>query len=81
MTGWALESPRRPSGLANEFAVGLKHHFDRFLQVGPGLFQRGPLGITIISVMIFAVQMVLSVYWLKRFQFGPAEWLWRSVAY
>jgi uncharacterized protein len=24
---------------------------------------------------------VLSVWWLKHYQFGPAEWLWRSLTY
>jgi uncharacterized protein len=29
----------------------------------------------------FGVQVPLSRWWLKRFRFGPAEWLWRSVTY
>jgi len=32
-------------------------------------------------VILFLVQMVFSVWWLDRFRFGPAEWLWRSLAY
>ena len=28
-----------------------------------------------------AVQLLLSPWWLKHFRFGPAEWLWRSLAY
>ncbi|TQQ83562.1 DUF418 domain-containing protein [Halonotius terrestris] len=32
-------------------------------------------------VAIWAVQIVLSVLWLRYFRFGPAEWLWRSVTY
>lgn len=27
------------------------------------------------------VQLPLSIFWLRRFQFGPAEWLWRLLAY
>ncbi|MFP2907936.1 DUF418 domain-containing protein [Pyxidicoccus sp. 3LFB2] len=34
-----------------------------------------------ISLGIFAVQIVLSHWWLSRFRFGPAEWLWRSLTY
>jgi uncharacterized protein len=30
---------------------------------------------------IWAVQMIVSPVWLKHFQFGPAEWLWRSLTY
>ncbi len=34
-----------------------------------------------LSLIIFAVQIPLSVWWLGRFQFGPAEWLLRSFTY
>lgn len=30
---------------------------------------------------IFAGQIGLSGWWLKRFRMGPAEWLWRAVTY
>ena len=29
----------------------------------------------------FAVQMLLSVLWLRFFPQGPAEWLWRRLTY
>ena len=28
-----------------------------------------------------AAQVALSVFWIGRFRFGPAEWLWRSLTY
>jgi uncharacterized protein len=34
-----------------------------------------------LSIVIFAVQIPLSAWWLRRFQFGPAEWLLRSWTY
>ncbi len=34
-----------------------------------------------LAVVVFAIQMVFSVLWLKAFRFGPAEWLWRSATY
>jgi uncharacterized protein len=34
-----------------------------------------------ITVTLFAVQMVLSTWWLRRFRFGPVEWLWRTLTY
>jgi uncharacterized protein len=34
-----------------------------------------------LSLIIFAVQIPLSVWWLGRFQFGLAEWLLRSFTY
>jgi hypothetical protein len=27
---------------------------------------------------VWMVQMLVSVWWLGRFRFGPLEWLWRS---
>ena len=27
------------------------------------------------------MQVVFSHWWLARFRFGPAEWLWRSLTY
>jgi uncharacterized protein len=29
----------------------------------------------------FAIQVPLSAWWLRRYRFGPTEWLWRSVTY
>lgn len=29
----------------------------------------------------FAVQVPLSKWWLTRFRYGPAEWVWRSMTY
>lgn len=39
------------------------------------------LGMLAINVVLFSVQVVFSVWWLRRYRFGPAEWLWRSLAY
>ena len=30
---------------------------------------------------VWAVQLIVSPLWLKRFRFGPVEWLWRSLTY
>lgn len=30
---------------------------------------------------IWAFQIIFSVLWLRRFRFGPLEWLWRSLTY
>ena len=40
------------------------------------------LGVPILVVFgIWAFQIPLSAFWLKRFRFGPFEWLWRTLAY
>jgi uncharacterized protein len=33
------------------------------------------------AVVFFTAQACLSRWWLARFRFGPAEWLWRSLTY
>jgi len=30
---------------------------------------------------IYAAQLVIAPLWLRHFQFGPLEWLWRSLTY
>lgn len=31
--------------------------------------------------IVWVVQVVLSVLWLRAFRFGPVEWVWRSLTY
>ena len=33
------------------------------------------------AVACFAAQCAFITVWLEHFQFGPAEWLWRSITY
>ncbi len=35
----------------------------------------------ILTVIIFTLQIFFSRWWLKKYQYGPAEWLWRSLTY
>lgn len=34
-----------------------------------------------LAISVFALQIVGSIWWLRRFRFGPFEWLWRSLTY
>ena len=34
-----------------------------------------------IVLAIWALQLIVSPLWLDRFQFGPLEWMWRSLTY
>ncbi len=53
-----------------------------FYSYGLGLFGRiGPAMLLIPTVLVFAAQVWVSVWWLERFRYGPAEWLWRSLTY
>jgi len=47
-----------------------------------GLFgQIGRAPQMLIVFVIIIGQLLLSTWWLKRYQFGPLEWLWRSLTY
>lgn len=35
----------------------------------------------VLVTAFFALQIAFSHWWLARFRFGPAEWLWRSLTY
>ena len=35
----------------------------------------------LVAFAFFALQIVFSRWWLARYRFGPAEWLWRSLTY
>ena len=41
----------------------------------------GPAAGLALTIVIYAVQVVFSVWWIGRFRFGPAEWLWRTLTY
>jgi uncharacterized protein len=45
------------------------------------VFRLGPAAVTGWALVFFAVQLVACQWWSRRFQFGPVEWLWRSLTY
>ena len=54
------------------------------LAYGYGLGMFGQVGSAkglLFAVALFALQIPLSRWWLGRFRFGPAEWLWRTLTY
>jgi len=53
-----------------------------FYSYGLALFcQVRPSLCLLLIMIIWLIQIPLSVWWLRRFQFGPVEWLWRSLTY
>ena len=53
-----------------------------FYGYGLGLF--GKLSVStalIIGVVVYAMQIAFSAWWLGRYRYGPVEWLWRSLMY
>ncbi len=49
-----------------------------------GLDYGGKVGtfyLTLFGITLFICQIIFSTIWLKYFQFGPVEWVWRSLTY
>jgi uncharacterized protein len=44
-----------------------------------GSIARGPQMLIVISII--AVQLAFSRWWLRRFHYGPLEWVWRCATY
>jgi len=53
-----------------------------FSGFGTGLYEKvGGAGLLGITLLIYLAQIPLSGWWLRRFKFGPLEWIWRSLTY
>ncbi|MHA7966304.1 DUF418 domain-containing protein [Paenibacillus sp. CAU 1782] len=53
-----------------------------FYGYGFGYFgQAGHVVQLLISICVFACQLLLSRLWLRRFRMGPLEWIWRVITY
>jgi len=51
-------------------------------RLGFGLYGKvGPLLGLAPTAGICAFQVAASAWWVRRFAFGPVEWLWRAVTY
>jgi len=82
--GHRVLQPLAPVGrmaLSNYLAqtvVGVGVFYGVGLGVGP---RYGLVGVGVAWALVFAAQIAISHWWLARFRFGPAEWLWRSATY
>jgi uncharacterized protein len=53
-----------------------------FYGYGLGLFGQMSMAAGIgLTFVIYLLQIPVSHWWMKRFRYGPAEWLWRSLTY
>jgi uncharacterized protein len=53
-----------------------------FYGYGLGLMGKmGPASGMVLVLTIYLAQVLLSFWWLKRFRYGPLEWLWRTIMY
>jgi uncharacterized protein len=49
---------------------------------GLGLYGKVyPAAGLLMTVALYALQILFSNWWLARFRFGPAEWIWRNLTY
>jgi uncharacterized protein len=79
---------RRPAGwLAAVGRTALTNYLMQAALIVPicfafGLWDRVTPRLAVLLALVVGVfQVAASVWWLERFQFGPAEWLWRSLTY
>jgi uncharacterized protein len=53
-----------------------------FYNYGLGLYgQIAPAFGMALALVIFVIQIIIRKWWLERYQFGPVEWLWKSLTY
>ena len=53
-----------------------------FYGYGLGAFGQLPRAWQPVFVLaVFALQVLVSRWWLRRFRYGPMEWIWRGLTY
>ncbi|HEX5651814.1 MAG TPA: DUF418 domain-containing protein [Chitinophagaceae bacterium] len=55
-----------------------------YVFLAPGLGYAGEVGpvyFTLFGIAVFILQVIISTIWLRYFNYGPVEWLWRSATY
>jgi uncharacterized protein len=79
MLGWA--APVGRMAFSNYLAQSLILGWI-FYGYGLGLFGRSSVTTALaIGVAVYAVGVAISAWWLRRYRYGPVEWLWRSLMY
>jgi len=77
----SILAPVGKMAFSNYIMQSLIGHFV-FLGQGLGYSGKvGPVYYTIFGILVFIGQIIISTIWLKYFNYGPIEWLWRSATY
>lgn len=88
---WYLKNNNGP--LLNVFAAPGRMALTNYLMqsiIGIGIFYGIGLGlgaktglayVLLIAMAVYIVQVICSHYWLKYFNYGPCEWIWRMLTY
>ena len=86
---WVVPNAARLAWLAPAGQMALTNYLCQsivwtlvFYGYGLGFWGEVPRAMQVLLAMVFfAGQIALSHWWLRRFRFGPAEWLWRAWTY
>jgi uncharacterized protein len=79
LLGWA--APLGRMAFTNYLAQSLIFGWI-FYGYGLGLFGRlGVASALAIGVAVYIGQVFFSAWWLRRYRYGPVEWLWRTLMY
>ncbi len=84
MAGKKILSVLAPVGKMAFSNYLLQSFIGNYVFLGAGLGYMGTIGpvyYTLFGIVIFIVQIILSTFWLRYFNYGPVEWLWRSATY
>lgn len=87
--GWVLHWRAALSWLAPAGRMALSNYLGQsllctalFYGYGLGwMEQMGRAWQLLFALLLFALQVVFSRWWLRRFRFGPMEWVWRAATY
>lgn len=66
------------SNYIGQSLIGIFVFYGIGLGYGTGI---GLAGTELIAAGAYLFQMIFSMFWMKRFSFGPVEWIWRSLTY
>jgi uncharacterized protein len=79
LLGWA--APLGRMAFTNYLAQSLIFGWI-FYGYGLGLFGRlSVAGALAIGLAVYVGQVLFSAWWLRRYRYGPVEWLWRTLMY
>ena len=87
--GWGVRWSRHLQWLAPAGRMALSNYLGQslvctlvFYGYGLGWFEQMGRAVQLLfAVGLFGLQVLLSQLWLRRFQYGPVEWLWRAFTY
>ncbi|GMB08858.1 hypothetical protein B1no1_15680 [Thermolongibacillus altinsuensis] len=89
LTAFSLFLRKRSSWLAPVGKMALTNYLLQsiicttlFYSYGFGLYGNvRPFVALLIAIIIYVVQVIYSHWWMRSFEIGPIEWIWRAITY